>query len=307
MIKAVLFDLDNTLIDFMKMKRLSCEAAISAMIDAGLAMEKEKAMKLLFKLYDKHGLEDPRIFQKFLARHQKQVNPKVLASGVVAYRKVRAGFLEPYPHVIRTLMRLKEKGTKLGIVTDAPTMKAWIRLMSMKIGDYFDVVVAYEDTMQLKPHTFPFQEALRRLGWKGNYIAYAHIQSEDELERLKDGDLYVFGTNAFFKDDLPVHAEIRAATHRAKLNYPTTQLTEGFIAGLVLEAALKGAAWPPTPQKVLASMNNLKVDTKGLRGGPIEWTKDNHFRTKQYYRVYRWDPSKNGIVQVKDWTAIEVK
>jgi branched-chain amino acid transport system substrate-binding protein len=150
-------------------------------------------------------------------------------------------------------------------------------------------------------------EALRRLGWKGNYIAYAHIQSEDELERLKDGDLYVFGTNAFFKDDLPVHAEIRAATHRAKLNYPTTQLTEGFIAGLVLEAALKGASWPPTPQKVLASMNNLKVDTKGLRGGPIEWTKANHFRTRQYYRVYRWDPSKSGIVQVKDWTAIDVK
>jgi ABC-type branched-subunit amino acid transport system substrate-binding protein len=150
-------------------------------------------------------------------------------------------------------------------------------------------------------------EALRRLGWKGSYIAYAHIQSEDELARLKDGDFYVFGTNAFFQDNLPVHAEIRAATHRANLNYPTTQLTEGFIAGLVLEAALKGTSWPPTPQKVLASMNNLKVDTKGLRGGPIEWTKDNHFRTKQYYRVYRWDPSKNAIVQVKDWTAIEVK
>jgi ABC-type branched-subunit amino acid transport system substrate-binding protein len=150
-------------------------------------------------------------------------------------------------------------------------------------------------------------EALRRLGWKGNYIAYAHIQSEDELERLKDGDLYVFGTNAFFQENLPVHAEIRAATHRANLNYPITQLTEGFIAGLVLEAALKGAPWPATPQKVLASMNNLKVDTKGLRGGPIEWTKSNHFRTKQYYRVYRWDPSKNGIARVKDWTAIDVK
>ncbi len=33
-------------------------------------------------------------------------------------------------------------------------------------------------------------------------------------------------------------------------------------------------------------MASLKVDTKGLRGGPIEWTKDNHFRTRQYYRVY---------------------
>jgi HAD superfamily hydrolase (TIGR02253 family) len=163
MLKAVIFDLDNTLVDFMKMKRLSCEAAISAMIDAGLEMEKEKAMQLLFKLYDKEGMEDPKIFQKFLAKHQKKIDLKILASGIVAYRKVRAGFLEPYPHVLRTLMKLKEKGIKLAIVTDAPSMKAWIRLASMKVADYFDIVVAFEDTMQLKPHSLPFQSALRRL------------------------------------------------------------------------------------------------------------------------------------------------
>jgi ABC-type branched-subunit amino acid transport system substrate-binding protein len=150
-------------------------------------------------------------------------------------------------------------------------------------------------------------EALRRLGWNGRYIAYAHIQAEDELARIRDPELHVFGANAFVRDDLPVHAEIRAATVRAKLQYPVTQLTEGFIAGLALEAALKATPWPPTPAKVLSAMNNLKVDMKGLRGGPLEWTKDNHFRTRQYYRVYRWDPAKNAVVQVKDWTAFDVK
>jgi len=49
------------------------------------------------------------------------------------------------------------------------------------------------------------------------------------------------------------------------------------------------------------------VDTKGLRGGPIAWTKDNHFRTRQYYRVYAWDEAKSAIVRVKDWTAFDVK
>ena len=34
MIKAVLFDIDNTMIDFMKMKRACCTAAINAMADA---------------------------------------------------------------------------------------------------------------------------------------------------------------------------------------------------------------------------------------------------------------------------------
>ena len=42
MTKAIIFDLDNTLIDFVKMKRMSIEAAASAMIDAGLEQKKNK-------------------------------------------------------------------------------------------------------------------------------------------------------------------------------------------------------------------------------------------------------------------------
>ncbi len=150
-------------------------------------------------------------------------------------------------------------------------------------------------------------EALRRLGWNGRYITWAHLNAEEELARIKDNEFYVIGTNALFQDDLPVHAEIRALTHRAKLSYPTTYLTEGFIAGMAIEATLKATPWPATPQKVLAAMNNLKVDLKGLRGGPLEWTSDNHFRTKQYYRVWHWDTAKNAVVRVQDWQAIDVK
>ena len=150
-------------------------------------------------------------------------------------------------------------------------------------------------------------EALRRLGWNGSYIAWAHLNAEDELARVKDGSLYVIGTNTFFSDSVPMHAEVRAVTSRANLQYPVTWLTEGFIAGLVIEAILDKTPWPATPQKVLASMNNLKVDLKGLRGGPLEWTKDNHFRTKQFYRVWRWDPAANRVQRVQDWQAIEVR
>ena len=82
-------------------------------------------------------------------------------------------------------------------------------------------------------------------------------------------------------------------------------MTEGWIAGMVIEAALKGAGWPATPAKIQASMQKLKVDLKGLRGGPMEWTKDNHFRTKQYYRVYKWDGAK--IALVKNWFSYDVK
>src|SRR5262247_2817119 len=150
-------------------------------------------------------------------------------------------------------------------------------------------------------------EALRRLDWKGDYVAWAHIEAEGELARLKDGSFYVVGANALFQDQLPIHKEIAEAAKAAKLTYPVEQLTEGWIAGMVVEAALKATGWPATPEKLAAAMSTLTVDTKGLRGGPIEWTKDNHFRTRQYYRVYRWDAGKGAIQQVKDWTAFDVK
>ena len=66
MIKAILFDLDNTLIDFVKLKFYSIDAAIDAMISNGLKMSKKSAEKSLFRLYNKHGIEYQLIFQKFL-------------------------------------------------------------------------------------------------------------------------------------------------------------------------------------------------------------------------------------------------
>jgi ABC-type branched-subunit amino acid transport system substrate-binding protein len=148
-------------------------------------------------------------------------------------------------------------------------------------------------------------EALRRLDWKGDYIAWSHLEAEGELKRIKDDKLFVVGANALFQENLPIQKTIAEAAQKAGGKYPPEQMTEGWIAGMVIEAALKGAGWPATPAKIQASMQNLKVDLKGLRGGPMEWTKDNHFRTKQYYRVYKWDGSK--IALVKNWYPYDVK
>jgi branched-chain amino acid transport system substrate-binding protein len=150
-------------------------------------------------------------------------------------------------------------------------------------------------------------EALRRLGWSGDYITWGHLEAEGELARLKDPKLYVTGANALFQENLPVMREIADAVAKANSKYPANQMAEGWIAGMVIEAALKGAGWPADAAKIRAAMESVKVDTKGLRGGPIEWTRDNHFRTRQYYRVYRWDTAKSAIVQAKDWMPYDVK
>lgn len=179
--KAVLFDLDNTLIDFMKMKRASCEAAISAMVDAGLPLKKDAAYKKLFELYDVHGIEHQRIFQKFLREVMHGVDYRILSSGVTAYRRVQTGFLEPYPHVRTTLIRLKERGIKLGVVSDAPRLKAWLRLSEMRLADFFDVVVALDDTGKRKPHRLPFEVAVKKIGVQPGEILFVGDNPERDI------------------------------------------------------------------------------------------------------------------------------
>ncbi len=164
MIKAVLFDLDNTLIDFLRMKHTSVEAAVTAMIDAGLPMKKGKALRLLWDLYDDYGIEYGEILQEFLAKALGKIDYNMLSRGIIAYRRVKAGFLEPYPHVIPTLIKLKERGYRLGVVSDAPRMRAWLRLAAMKITDFFDVVITMDDAEgKLKPDPLPYEMALKKL------------------------------------------------------------------------------------------------------------------------------------------------
>ena len=185
MIKAVIFDLDNTLIDFMSMKKMSCDAAVSAMIGAGLNVDKDKALKELFSLYDKHGMEDRSIFQKFLKKLAKSIDYEVLASGIVAYRRVRAGFLEPYPHVAEVLFELKKRGIKLAIVSDAPRLKAWIRLVSMKVNHLFDVVITFDDTKELKPSIVPFKAAFKKLGLNPDECLMVGDRPERDIKGAK--------------------------------------------------------------------------------------------------------------------------
>ena len=56
MIKAIIFDLDNSLLDFVKMKRFSVRAAVTAMNEAGLGVDEKKAFDDIFDLYLKSNL-----------------------------------------------------------------------------------------------------------------------------------------------------------------------------------------------------------------------------------------------------------
>jgi len=166
MIRAVIFDLDNTLVDFMTMKQRAIGSAADAMIDAGLELSKEEIIARIQTIYEERGMEYQKVFDDLLENIFGKIDHRILAAGIVAYRQAREASLVTYPHVTLTLMELAKRGFKLAVVSDAPTREAWLRLCYLKLHHTFDVVVTYEDTFERKPHPAPFLKALDGLGVK---------------------------------------------------------------------------------------------------------------------------------------------
>lgn len=166
MIKGLIFDLDNTLVDFMAMKESAVDAAVSAMIDAGLKMDRNVARQKIFDIYREVGIEDQTVFDKFLTREFGYIDSRIHAAGIVGYRRAREAALVLYPHVYITLIGLIKRGLKLAVVTDAPKLQAWLRLCQLNLHHLFDVVVTFEDTYKRKPDPAPFKITLEKLNIK---------------------------------------------------------------------------------------------------------------------------------------------
>lgn len=172
MIKAVLFDLDNTLIDFVRQKTICCKESVKAMIKAGLKADEKEAYTELMALYKPSSYEDPHIFQHYLKKVTGVISQKILSAGIVAYRKIVNELLTPYTGVNETLTKLKARGLKIGVLTDAPRLKAWIRLTTAGLADYFDTVITLGESKKKKPSITPFKKAITELDLKPDEILF---------------------------------------------------------------------------------------------------------------------------------------
>jgi putative hydrolase of the HAD superfamily len=185
MLRAVILDLDNTLTDFMRMKRVSIEAAIEEMIDAGLPLSADDARTKLFEIYDREGIEDQRVFDKFLKEELGEIDPKVHTAAIIGYRRGREYTLVLYPHVKKTLLDLARRGLKLVILSDAPRYQAWSRLCYLQLQHFFDHVITFEDTRVRKPDPAPFMRAIELLQMKPDEVVMVGDWPERDMVGAK--------------------------------------------------------------------------------------------------------------------------
>jgi putative hydrolase of the HAD superfamily len=163
-IRCVLFDIDDTLYDASFQMSTARLNAIKAMIEAGLPTNIEIAYRVLEEIVNEFGPHHNRHYDKLLERLGLAWNPRVIAAGVIAYRETSPAYLKPYSDTIPVLLKLRQSGYQLGIVSEGRSVKQWQKLIQLGIQHLFNRVVISEDIKEDTITPEMFKLVLKDLG-----------------------------------------------------------------------------------------------------------------------------------------------
>lgn len=151
MIKAVLFDLDGTLINTNDLILKSFKHTFKTMLDLEpteeeITMNYGRPLQEIFKSYDENRIEE-------------MIN---------CYRKINLELhddeCKEFADVDLMLQTLKNKGIKIGVVTSKKSDMAECGAKLMGIFKYFDTFITPEVTIKHKPEGEPVLKACENLG-----------------------------------------------------------------------------------------------------------------------------------------------
>jgi putative hydrolase of the HAD superfamily len=159
-VKAILFDMDNTLFDFVAAKLEACRKILSYIGNGKSAQSPSELFN--YFLRGIYGFEDYENIKDYM-QERNFYTPAGYGECCRIYEREKLQNLVLYPGVKETLIKLKESDFKLGIITDANHYHASARLSKVKLLEYFNPVVAADMTGTKKPDPAHFLFALKSL------------------------------------------------------------------------------------------------------------------------------------------------
>lgn len=162
MIKAVIFDLDDTLYDEMQFVKGGLKKA-ALHISKIYKVNREKTYRLFIKILHDHGRG--KIFDLALSGLGLPVNRQILDKLVSVYRYNDAK-LRPFKETIPILFYLRHKGYKVALLTDGNSRVQRHKVRMLGIEPFFDCLVysRWHGIDFEKPNQLIYKKCLKKMG-----------------------------------------------------------------------------------------------------------------------------------------------
>lgn len=178
-LKAIFFDIDDTLYSTYEFSEMARENAVKAMINAGLRMSREELRQELDEIVSEFSSNYEHHFDKLLLRiprrYYKGINPVILISAaVVAYHDTKFRHLNVYDDVLEVLKLLYNSDLVLGVITAGITIKQAEKLVRLKVLPYLTPSAIFiSDQIGIsKPNIKLYQRACSDLNLRPAEIMY---------------------------------------------------------------------------------------------------------------------------------------
>ncbi len=153
MLKALLFDLDGTLVETDSLHFMIWQDFLR---DYGIDSDRE--------FYQTHisGRLNPDIVADLLPQLDAEATADFIWRKEAEFRN-RATALQPMPGLLPLLDWAQQQAIQIAVVSNAPRENVWFALKALKLETAFEQVILGDDLPKGKPDPLPYQEALRQL------------------------------------------------------------------------------------------------------------------------------------------------
>ncbi len=198
-IKLVGFDLDDCLFDSTGLSERARIKGIDAMIELGLNIDKEKAIKIIQEIVKEYGSNSSMHYDYFIKRlNQLEKNVdlisysnqiKFTAAAVMAYHNEKRT-MKLFDDVKECLQELKKRDIKTAIITDGIPIKQYEKILRLKINKLIDLVVISDGIGIKKPNPKLFDYCLKKVGVRGPETIYIGDRIDKDIIPAKLNNIF---------------------------------------------------------------------------------------------------------------------
>ena len=204
MIKAVVFDLDDTLISEKDYIRSGFKV-VSRDVSNRYSLNEDEVFNRMIKLFEESSKE---VFNRLLNSFSIQYSKEEILRLIRVYRE-HTPDIKFFDDVIPTISELKSKGYKLGLITDGYKESQNKKIEVLKCKEIFDEIIVTDEIGRefWKPHEKSYRLMAERLDIKFSEMIYIGDNvTKDFVTANKLGikTIYIDRENAIYNDlDVP--------------------------------------------------------------------------------------------------------